>query len=233
MAQHDQVIDNGAGAAVRADINAALAALFTQNSGATAPSVTTAYMLWADTTSGLLKMRNAANTAWVTLWALDAAPGNVAGPGVSVSGNVAIFSDTTGKVLSDAGFAPAGLSVANTFTNTNSFDSLLSILKAVSQPYQSLSDASGTITWNRDNGNAAKCVLTGTGRTLAMSGTLRAGSYKFWMQQDATGGRTITTWPWSWIGGAAPTFSTAANKIDIIGIESDGTTMLATASIGG
>ena len=65
MSQHDQVIANDAGAAVRADINAALAALFGNSSGASAPSTTIAYQWWADTTSGLLKQRNAANTGWL------------------------------------------------------------------------------------------------------------------------------------------------------------------------
>lgn len=70
MSQHDYVIDNQAGAAFRADLNNALAAAATVNSGATAPSTTYAYELWADTTTGLLKQRNAANTAWVTLFPL-------------------------------------------------------------------------------------------------------------------------------------------------------------------
>lgn len=70
MSQHDYVIDNQAGAAFRADLNNALAAVATTNSGATAPATTYAYQLWADTTTGLLKQRNAANNAWVTLFPL-------------------------------------------------------------------------------------------------------------------------------------------------------------------
>ena len=65
MSQHDQVIANDAGAAVRADINAALAALFGNSSGASAPATTIAYQFWADTTNNLLKQRNAANTGWL------------------------------------------------------------------------------------------------------------------------------------------------------------------------
>ena len=71
MAQHDYVIANGTGAAVRSDLNNALAAIVSQNSGATAPSPTYAYQFWADTTTGLLKLRNAANSAWITLFQLD------------------------------------------------------------------------------------------------------------------------------------------------------------------
>ena len=70
LAQHDQNIANASGATVRADINNALAALFTNSSGASAPATTIAYMLWADTTLGLLKLRNAANSAWITVGTL-------------------------------------------------------------------------------------------------------------------------------------------------------------------
>jgi hypothetical protein len=65
MSQHDQNVANDTGAAVRGDINNALAALFGLSSGATAPATTLQYQLWADTTSGLLKQRNAANTGWL------------------------------------------------------------------------------------------------------------------------------------------------------------------------
>ncbi|WP_085595924.1 hypothetical protein [Thalassospira sp. MCCC 1A01428] len=65
MAQHDYQISNGSGIAVRNDVNNALAAVVTQNAGSTAPSPTYPYMWWADTTSGHLKQRNAANTAWI------------------------------------------------------------------------------------------------------------------------------------------------------------------------
>jgi len=65
MSQHDYNIANAGGAAVRSDINAALGAILSQNSGATAPTTTAAYMLWNDTTTGRLKIRNAANTAWL------------------------------------------------------------------------------------------------------------------------------------------------------------------------
>ena len=71
MSQHDYVIANGTGAAVRSDLNNALAAIVSQNSGATEPATMYAYQWWADTTTGLLKLRNAANNAWVTLFQLD------------------------------------------------------------------------------------------------------------------------------------------------------------------
>ena len=46
----------------------------------------------------------------------------------------------------------------------------------------------------------------------------KPGSFLLKMKQDATGGRTIPTWPASvkWPSGTAVTLSTAANSIDII-----------------
>lgn len=71
MAQHDYNISNQSGAAFRADLNNALAAIVSNNSGAVEPSTTYAYQFWADTTAGVLKQRNAANSAWATLFQLD------------------------------------------------------------------------------------------------------------------------------------------------------------------
>ena len=71
MSQHDYVIANQSGAAFRADLNNALAAIVSQNSGAAEPSTTYAYMPWADTSNGLFKIRNAANSDWITLYQLD------------------------------------------------------------------------------------------------------------------------------------------------------------------
>lgn len=70
MAQHDYVIDNASGATVRADINSALSAIQTLNSGTSAPSSTAAGMLWLDTAGGVpyaLKVRDAGNNHWLTL----------------------------------------------------------------------------------------------------------------------------------------------------------------------
>jgi len=73
MAQHDYVIANGTGAAVRSDINNGLAAIVTNNSGASAPSTTYAYQWWADTSTNLLKLRNGANSSFITVGDLTAA----------------------------------------------------------------------------------------------------------------------------------------------------------------
>jgi len=68
---HDMIIDNSTGANVRADINNALAALVSNSSSSSEPATKYAYMWWADTTNGVLKIRNSANNAWVELLQLD------------------------------------------------------------------------------------------------------------------------------------------------------------------
>jgi hypothetical protein len=71
MATHDYVIDNSTGANVRADINNVLAAIVSNNSGSSEPATKYAYQWWADTSAGVLKIRNSANNAWVELLQLD------------------------------------------------------------------------------------------------------------------------------------------------------------------
>ena len=73
MAQHDYIIANQSGAAFRSDLNNGLAAIVSNNSGAAQPSTTYAYQWWSDTTTGLLKLRNAANNAWITVGTLASA----------------------------------------------------------------------------------------------------------------------------------------------------------------
>lgn len=65
MAQHDYDLANQAGAAFRSDLNNALSAIVTWNSGASDPATTFARMRAVNTTSGVVKRRNAANSAWL------------------------------------------------------------------------------------------------------------------------------------------------------------------------
>jgi len=127
VATHDYVISSGTGSAVRSDINGALAAIVSQNSNASEPATMYAYQWWADTTTGLLKIRNAANSAWVTIGTLASAnlgllplaggtmtgvlavtAGTAALPGIAVSGdpNTGIYSPGADQI----GIATGGTS---------------------------------------------------------------------------------------------------------------------------
>jgi hypothetical protein len=87
MAIHNYVIPDQGGALFRADLNSALAAIVSHNSGTVEPTTTLyPYMLWADTTANKLKVRNAANNAWIDLFTLST--------GVSL-GNAALAGSTS------------------------------------------------------------------------------------------------------------------------------------------
>jgi hypothetical protein len=109
MAQADYVVADGTGAAVRSDLNGQLAAIVSNNSGATEPATMYAYQWWADTTTGLLKLRNSANSAWISLRELDGTllmeDGTAAAPGLSFASDL------------DTGFFSAGANAIGIATN--------------------------------------------------------------------------------------------------------------------
>lgn len=84
MSQHDMNIDNGPGLAVRTDMNAAIQALASNNSGATEPATMYPGMFWLDTSvapNGAVRMRNQANDGWIFLF--NVVPGSP--PSMTVS----------------------------------------------------------------------------------------------------------------------------------------------------
>jgi microcystin-dependent protein len=107
MAQADQVVQNNNFPTVRADINNNLAALFSNSSGGTSPTVTVAYQDWIDTsgTDPIWKKRNAANSAWITIGALTST--GFEGGGVP-SGTAMLFQQTS---------APTGWTKSTTHDN--------------------------------------------------------------------------------------------------------------------
>lgn len=139
--QHDYNLSNQTFSSFRSDLNNALLAIVSQNSGASEPSTMFAYQWWADTTTGLLKLRNAANSGWVTIGSLSlvnlglaslsgatftgallAAVGTVAAPGIAFDGdpNSGIYwvSANTWEMVAD-GVAYARVSTAGiTFLGT-------------------------------------------------------------------------------------------------------------------
>lgn len=71
MSQHDLDIANQSFPAFRSDLNDALEAIATLQSGATAPATTYGGMPWIDTTEQMLKFRNVANDGWINAIKLD------------------------------------------------------------------------------------------------------------------------------------------------------------------
>ena len=73
MSQHDLTIANQGFPAFRSDLNNALQALGSTQSGSSAPSPTFAHQMWIDTSAApnVLKVRNADNDAWITVGTLN------------------------------------------------------------------------------------------------------------------------------------------------------------------
>ena len=130
MATHDYVLDNATGANFRSDLNNALAAIVCNNSSSSQPTTRYAYMWWADTPTGILKIRNSANDGWVELLQLDGTltleDGSASTPGLAFRDdlNTGIFSSaadtvdvtcvgTTRGRLSSSGLTVTGNVTAN------------------------------------------------------------------------------------------------------------------------
>ncbi len=77
MSQNDLSIANQGFASFRSDLNSALQALGSTNSGTSAPSTTYANQLFYDTTNNILKIRNEDNDAFISLFTLDQANDNI------------------------------------------------------------------------------------------------------------------------------------------------------------
>ena len=129
MATHDYIISNGTGTVIRADINNALSAIVTNNSSSSEPATKYAYMWWADTSAGLLKIRNSANDGWITLFQLDGTltleDGSNSAPAISFRDdtNTGIFSsaadnlDITTGGTTRVNVSSTGINVTGTVTD--------------------------------------------------------------------------------------------------------------------
>tara|TARA_R100001086_G_scaffold250061_1_gene193053 strand:- start:1595 stop:2875 length:1281 start_codon:yes stop_codon:yes gene_type:complete len=117
MAQHDYDIANQSGANFRADLNNALDAIVSNNSGSSQPSTTFAYEWWIDTSANLLKLRNSANNAWITL-PLSITASNETSGALTVNGNLT----TTGILDADGGVTVDNITIDGTEIDLSSGD---------------------------------------------------------------------------------------------------------------
>ena len=98
MTIHDYNLANATGADFRTDLNNVLQAVLTNNSSATEPSTTAAYMWWFDTANSVLKVRNSSDTGWVTLPVSISADNTVNIDGGTVNG-ITSFSFNSGSTV--------------------------------------------------------------------------------------------------------------------------------------
>jgi len=98
--QADGQVQNASFPAVRTDINDNLQALFSQSSGPSAPAVTVAFQPWIDTSTSpaTWRIRNAANSGWITLGTVDST-------GFAVGGITPIANGGTGATTAATALA--------------------------------------------------------------------------------------------------------------------------------
>lgn len=146
MAQHDYIISNQTFPSYRNDHNNSLEAGQTKNSGATAPSTTYPYQWWYDTSTNILKIRNADDDAWINFATFDQLNDefSLTVKDITVTGSGAIPSGT--KMLFQQTNAPTGWTKDTTHNNkalrivngsvgtggTNSFTNAFNSTKTVS-----------------------------------------------------------------------------------------------------
>lgn len=106
MAQADGTVANGSGAAVRADINNQLAAVFTNHSGSTEPSTIKPHQFWYDDSVDILKLRESGS--WTSL---REATGEVILPAGSAAAPSIYFSGETNTGLYEYDNDIIGISV--------------------------------------------------------------------------------------------------------------------------
>jgi len=150
MSNADYVLGNQSGAAFRAELNTILAAVVSNNSSSSEPSVMFAYMWWADTTAGLLKQRNSANNAWISHGVLA-----TANLGHAVLADAQTF---TGAQRGEITALTDASSIATNLALSNNFSLQLSGNRTLANPTNIVAGQSGSIFITQD----------GTGsRTLA------------------------------------------------------------------
>ena len=233
MAQHDYVIANGTGAAVRSDLNNGLAAIVTQNSGATEPTTTYAFMRWADTTAGVMKMRNSANSAWITLYQLDGEWTNIAFENGTAAAPSIYFKDSgTDTGFYSPGANQVGISTGGTAAlvidssqrvglGTSTVDELLHLkggsAASTTVKVESTATASERSSIHFFNGSVSRGRVGGSndfdGLTLDSSTTESAAAIRF-----RTGGASLTTKMTLTSGGSLGIGSTApTTTLDVAG----------------
>ena len=117
----DYLIANQSGANFRTELNAILAAIVSQNSGSTAPATTYAYQWWIDNgvAPALLKIRNAANDAWITVGDVTVANLGLLSAATAASTYAPLASPTfTGTVTIPGGASISGYLTTATAAST-------------------------------------------------------------------------------------------------------------------
>ena len=162
MSTHDYVIANQTGANTRSYLNNAFSAIVSNNSSASEPATMYAYQWWADTANDLLKQRNAANSAWISILTLSTGA-------VTSGGDPTMGGDLTGTA-SNAQIAANAVGLAEMAGGT---DGNLITYDASGDPAYVTTGTSGQILTSGGTGVAPTFqTAAGGGKVLQVVGTM-------------------------------------------------------------
>ena len=160
--QSDQTIQNATFPNVRADINDNLEALFTQSSGPSEPTTKVAFQPWVDTSTSppTWKIRNAANSAWISVGVLD--PANFKVGGVTPIANGGTGQTTVADAI--AALLPSQTGNADKALTTNGTSLLWSVITSSSFTKYTFAAGTGTgstrtHTWTKPGTGSTAIVL--------------------------------------------------------------------------
>lgn len=118
MTQSNFVIADGYVSATFPIVQAMLQALASNSLGTTAPSTTYAGQFWLDTTANELKMRNAANSAWILVGTFDFTAGTF-NPAITAIDGVPIGATTPSTIKGTTGSFSGQVTVPNASADTS------------------------------------------------------------------------------------------------------------------
>ena len=159
MAQNTLVIDNQAANPARLDIEAAIQAVATNNSGATEPATPYENMWWYETDTNILKIRNEANNAWLNVAYLNQ------------GGTFEVLDDT--RVVNTSGTQTGllGDQLTSTWeTGTGTTESLVSPAKVKASVIANAQEPIGVgQTWQASGKSIATTYQNTTGKPIQVS----------------------------------------------------------------
>lgn len=201
MSQHDFSIANQTASNARADINNALQALASNNSGNSAPSTTYANMWWYENDTNLLKIRNESDNGWISVAYLDGSNWeildntqvvNTSGTQVGVLGDQATSTWQTGTGTTESLVSPAKVAASAT-------EVVGDYALGVGQTWQNMTTSRGYNTTYQNTTGRPICVnITGqpaTGSTLVLdvsSNSNMSSSVQLGGQKDVNGQTTVS-----------------------------------------
>lgn len=184
MSQNDFNLANQGFPSMRSDMNSALQALASNSSGATAPATTYPYQWWYDETTDILKVRDAANAAWIDFATFNQGAGSFTVPATSLAGLTSTVAEL--NYLDGASTTLAAPLLANP---QNYVDPENRIINGAFDFWQrgTSSTANGYVAADRWLTSLNTGTVTQSRQAFAMGDTLGSNSPTYFLRQTVSG----------------------------------------------